>query len=392
MWYFNSPEIVFGEGSLSHLERLVGQRACIVSDERLVRLGIVRRVIQAMAPAGMQVEVFSAVEPDPSLDTVRRGAQAMLRFQPDWIIAVGGGSVMDAAKAMWVLYERPDLTPEQINPIDTLGLRQKARLVAIPTTSGTGSEATWAVVLTDPQEKRKLGLGNRENLPDLAILDPELVMQLPTRLTADTGLDALVHAVEGYSSAWHNDFTDGLCLQAARLIFDYLPQAYHEGSDMDARIHLQNAAAIAGLGFGNSMAALAHGMGHALGGVFHIPHGRAVALCLPYTIEYCIQEGNTRYTDLARFLGLGDGNHGEVAERDLALALAEAIRELEREVGQPLSLAECGLSREELAEGMELLVANALNDTQTIMSTRVPESEDLRKLFEAVWEGGKVEF
>jgi alcohol dehydrogenase class IV len=387
MWYFNSPQIVFGEGSLGHLETLVGQRACVISDENLVHLGLVKRIIQALGPTGMEVEVYSAVEPEPSLDAVRRGAEALLAFQPDWIIALGGGSVMDAAKAMWVLYERPDLTPDLINPIDTLGLRQKARLVAIPTTSGTGSEATWAVVLTDLQEQRKLGLGNRENLPDLAILDPELVMQLPARLTADTGLDALVHAVEGYSSAWHNDFSDGLCLKAARLIFDYLPRACQDGSDIDARTHLQNAAAIAGLGFGNSMAALAHGMGHALGAVLHIPHGRAVALCLPYTIEYCIQEENTRYTDLARFLGLpGD------CERDLALALVDAIRELERQIGQPLNLRECGIDRAAFDEGLELLTANALNDTQTIMSTRVPESEDLKLLFSAIWHGSRVDF
>ncbi len=389
MWYFDSPQIIFGEGSLSHLEMLVGERVCIVTDETLVRLGFDRRICQALAPTGMAVEVFSAVEPDPALDTIRRGAEAMLRFGPDWIIALGGGSVMDAAKAMWVLYERPDLTPEEINPIDALGLRRKARLVAIPTTSGTGSEATWAVVLTDPKEKRKLGLGNREDLPDIAILDPELVMQLPARLTADTGLDALTHAVEGYASAWHNDFTDGLCLQAARLIFDYLPRACQDGSDMEARTHLQNAATIAGLGFGNSMAALAHGMGHALGGVFHIPHGRAVALCLPYSIEYCVQEdgGPTRYYTLARFLDLPASG-----EREAALALVQAIRALEQQAGQPLTLRDCGIAREDLERQLDLLVANALNDTQTIMSTRIPESEDLRRLFAAVWKGVKVDF
>ncbi len=225
MWYFNSPQIVYGEGALSYLETLVGKRACLVTDQTLVSLGVAQRVVNALATTAMPVEVFSAVEPDPSLETARVGAQVMLRFKPDWIIALGGGSVMDAAKAMWVLYERPDLTPEEINPIDTLGLRKKARLIAIPTTSGAGSEATWAVVLTDTRERRKLGLGNREDMPDIAILDPELVMKLPARLTADTGLDALVHAVEGYSSAWHNDFSDGLCLQAARLIFEYLPRA-----------------------------------------------------------------------------------------------------------------------------------------------------------------------
>ena len=253
----------------------------------------------------MQVKIYSRVEPDPSLQTARTGASVMVETRPDWIIAVGGGSVMDAAKAMWILYEHPELEPEAINPIETLHLRQKARFVAFPTTSGTGSEATWAVVLTDLEEKRKLGLGNREAMPDLAILDPELVLKLPPRITADTGLDALTHAVEGFTSTWHNDFSDGLCLMALDLIFKNLPAAYHFGDNVEARLHMQNAAAIAGLGFGNSMAALAHGLGHALGGVFHVPHGRAVALFLPYAIEYSVngEAGSTRYLPITKFLG-----------------------------------------------------------------------------------------
>ncbi len=393
MWFFDSPQVVFGEGSLSYLEGLNGRRAFLVTDPTLVKMEYAQRVCQALAPSGMEVMVYDDVEPDPSLETVQRGAQAMQGFAPDWIIALGGGSVMDAAKAMWVLYERPDLTAESINPIEPLGLRQKARLIAIPTTSGTGSEATWAVVLTDPREKRKLGLGNREDLPDVAILDPEMVGRLPARLTADTALDALTHAIEGYTSAWHNDFCDGLCLKAAQLIFDYLPRAYADGSDMDARMHLQNAATIAGLGFGNSMAALAHGMGHALGGVFHIPHGRAVALFLPYTIEYCAQDtGGTRYAELARFLNI-DGKSAMLEDEGQgAAALAQAIRALERQVGQPLTLQACGIDAADLERELELLVANALNDTQTIMSTRIPESEDLRKLFRAAYDGQAVVF
>ena len=195
MWYFDSPQVIYGEGALSYLGQLVGKRACLVSDETLHSLGYTQQVCEALAPSGMQVKLITDVEPEPSLETVQRGVGVLQDFAPDWIIALGGGSVMDAAKGMWVLYERPDLTPDEINPIDTLNLRQKARLVAIPTTSGTGSEATWAIVLTDLREKRKLGLGNRENLPDIAILDPQLVLRLPPRLTADTGLDALGHAV-----------------------------------------------------------------------------------------------------------------------------------------------------------------------------------------------------
>jgi alcohol dehydrogenase class IV len=326
--------------------------------------------------------VYTAVEPDPSLETVRRGAAFLLQFQPDWVVALGGGSVMDAAKAMWVLYERPELTPDEISPMLTLGLRQKARLCAIPTTTGTGSEATWAIVLTDPVERRKLGLGTREAMPDLAILDPELVAALPARLTADTSLDALTHAVEGYTSSMHNDFCDGLCLQAAKLVFEYLPRAYADGSDLEARTHSQNAATMAGLGFGNSMAALAHGMGHALGAIFHVPHGRAVSLFLPYTIEYCAGgETPTRYASLARFLELP-----AASEPQAARSLALAIRNLQRSVGQPLTLQQCGITRPQLEAELDALVWNALGDSQTVMSSRIPDDAEMRQLFLAAWD------
>jgi alcohol dehydrogenase class IV len=377
MWFFSSPQIVFGEGSLAYLERLQGRKAMIVTDATLVKLGYVDTLRQVLAPTGMQLQIYDAIEPDPSLETVQRGAQALLAFEPDWIIALGGGSVIDAAKGMWVLYERPDITPDAINPVETLGLRARAHLVAIPTTAGTGSEATWAVVLSDPSERRKLGLGNREDLPDLAILDPELVLKLPPRLTADTGLDVLTHAIEGYTSNCRNDFSDGLCLKAAQLVFDYLPACYRDGSDVEARTHMQNAAAIAGLGFGNSMAALAHGMGHSLGYVFHIPHGRAVALFLPYTIEYCLHGGGTRYAEIARFLGLP-----AASEEEGAHSLVSAIRKLEIELDQPRQMQMCGIQRGQLEGGvLNLLVQNALNDSQTMMSTRIPDPEEMRQLF-----------
>ena len=397
MWFFGSPQIVYGEGALSYLERLPAKRACIVTDATLARLGLLERV-QAALPPGLETAVFAEVEPEPSLEMARRGADFLLRFQPDWIVALGGGSVIDAAKAMWVLYERPDLTPDAINPVETLGLRAKARLCAIPTTTGTGSEATWAIVLTDTAERRKLGLGSREALPDLAILDPELVLALPSRLTADTGLDALTHAVEGYTSAMHNDFCDGLCLQAAKLVFEYLPRVVADGSDLEARTHTQNAATMAGLGFGNSMAGLAHGMGHALGAIFHIPHGRAVSLCLPYSIEYCLRNDPTgvlrdaaaagRYAELARFLGLSDGADAAGA----AACLVEAIRALQRQVGQPLTLQACGITHAQLESELDPLTWNALGDSQTVMSTRIPDDTEMRRLFWATFDGTVVDF
>jgi alcohol dehydrogenase class IV len=389
MWYFSSPKIIFGEGALSHLATLRGERAALVTDANLVRLGLAQRVLDALLTTGMSTFVYDAVEPDPDLDSVRAGADELRCFAPHWIIALGGGSVMDAAKGMWVLYERPDIDPGAINPVEELGLRAKARFVAIPTTSGSGSEASWGIVLTDPLERRKLGLGSREALPDIAILDPELVAELPARLTADTGLDALVHAVEGFTSAFHNDFTDGLCLHAARLVFDNLLTCYRDGSDLEVRGRLQNAATIAGLGFSNSMAALAHGMGHALGAVFGIPHGRAVALCLPYAIEYCLgsEEGFTRYTPLAKALELPASSEREAGE-----ALARAIRALEDEVGQPRCLAQLGISAVTLEQELELLVENTLNDGQTVLSSRVPDEQDMRRLFRAILTGENIAF
>jgi len=174
MWFFNSPEVVYGEGALSYLAEIQGRRAFLVTDRTMGELGFVARVTQELARAGIDVQTYDAVEPEPSPQAVRHGATLMLDFEPDWIVGLGGGSVLDAAKAMWVLYERPDMRPEAINPIERLGLRERARMIAIPTTSGTGSETTWAIVLTDVEGQRKLGLGSRECMPDIAILDPSL--------------------------------------------------------------------------------------------------------------------------------------------------------------------------------------------------------------------------
>jgi alcohol dehydrogenase class IV len=389
MWFFNSPEIVFGEEALSYLEQLEGRRAFIVTDAVVTQLGHTARVQSALQAAGFEAQVFDAVEPDPSIETARQGAAAMTAFEPDWIVGLGGGSALDAAKAMWILYERPDIDPEGINPIEKLHLRRKARLLAIPTTSGTGSEATWAVVLTNVAERRKLGLGNREAMPDVAILDPVFVMSLPPRVTADTGLDALTHAIEGYTCQWHNDLSDGLCLQAAQLVFEYLPRAYRDGSDLEARTKLHNAACIAGLGFGNAAASLAHGMGHALGGVFHLPHGRAVGLVLPYVIEFCARADPccTRYTALAHFLGLPCATEAESAAN-----LAAAVRQLQLALDQPRTLAACGIARADLDREMDLLVSNAGNDNQTVTCTRIPDDTELRRMFEYIYEGKSINF
>jgi alcohol dehydrogenase class IV len=387
MWYFDSPKIVFGEGALAHLREIEGRRAFIVSDENLSQLGFVEVVQDQLSKAGMECEVFLEVEPDPSLQTIMRGAVAMSDFRPDWVVGLGGGSSLDAAKAMWVLYERPDLKPEAINPVETLELRQKARLVTIPTTAGTGSEVTWMIVLTDKADERKLGLGSRENLADVAIVDPSLSSGMPPRLTADTGLDALTHAIEGYVSAWGNDFSDGLCLKAIDLILRYLPLAYDDGTSIEARERMANAATLAGLGFGNSMAGLAHSLGHALGGVFHTPHGRAVGLFLPYTMEYAARESPGRYSEISRYLGFPVESESAAAD-----GLVDAVRDLLRRVGQPVSLKEAGIEREAISERLDKLVENAGNEATTVVHPRVASMEELERLFLYAWEGRRVDF
>lgn len=395
MWHFVSPRIIFGESSLSSLEDISMCRALVVTDKNLVQIGLVDPVLNLIKKSGCEVLVFDDVEPDPTLTSVKLGKSAAIDFQPDWIIGLGGGSPMDTAKAIWVLYERPDLNPAEINPFIKLGLRKKSHLITIPTTSGTGAEVTWAIVLTDSENNRKMGLGNRENAADIALIDPALAAGMPPQLTADTGLDALTHAVEGFICTWHTDITDGLCLNAVREIIKHLPFAY-EASQADhpkkesyqlAREKMHNAATSAGLGFGNAMASLAHAMGHVLGSVFHIPHGRAVGLCLPYTIEYASRgEDPSQIIDLANFLGI---NGPDSKKGDL---FAASIRDLAQKIENPISLSELGIEKKDFDEKLEKMVDDSFNDTQIITAPRAPSYQELDKLFQSVYGGQPVDF
>ena len=389
MWFFRSPEIVFGEDALDYLTEIQGRKAFIVTDENIVALGFVEKVQAKLAQAGVDVAVFADVEPNPSMQTTQRGAEAATAYGPDWIVGLGGGSCVDAAKSIWILYERPDLAPDEVAPIGSLGLRQKARFIAIPTTSGTGAETTWPIVLTDTAERRKLSVGHPENIPDIAIVDPIFVSELPSQITADTGMDALTHAVEGYTSQWRNDFTDGLCLKAIQLVFDYLPRAYENGgNDPKAREKMHNAGTIAGLGFGNSMAAMAHGLGHSLGALFPVTHGRAVGLFLPYTVEFTVRgDLPTRYAEIARFLGLP-----AASEAEGAASLVQAIRNLARRIGQPISLQEAGISRQDFEAQLPKLIDNALNDSAMIVGLRFPEEKEAEQVCRYAFEGKTIDF
>ena len=296
---------------------------------------------------------------------------------------------MDAAKAMWILYERPDIEPESISPMEDLGLRQKARLICIPTTAGTGAESNYGIVLTDTAEKRKLTLGSREAIPDIAIVDPIFTKNLPAFITADTGIDVWSHAIEAYSCSWANDFTDGLCLQAARMVFNYLPRAVADGAnDEEAREKMANAASIAGITLGNSQVALAHALGHSAGGLFKtIPHGRITAIFLPYTIEFVANGGVGRYADLSAMIGQPASDEAEAAQK-----LTHATRALMREINLPTTLQEAGISQDQLESQLETLCEHVIIDTNTLMSRRIPELDEVEKLFRYAFDGRSIDF
>lgn len=388
MWYFVTPEVVYGEDAVSRLGQLKGKSAFIVTDANVVKLGFVDKVKEQLSKAGIGSTVFDEVEPDPSLETVKKGSSEMIKSGPDLIVALGGGSVLDAAKAMWVEYAGPGMKAEEINPFTTeMGLQNKARLVCVPTTSGTGAEATWGIVLTDQAERKKMSVGSRETMPDIAIVDPQFATEMPPGLTAQTGMDALTHSVEGFTSSWKNDISDGLCIKAIQLVFQYLPRAYKNGQDMEAREKMANAACIAGMGFINSMCAMAHAAGHSLGAVFHTPHGRAVGLFLPYTIEFVGDVREELWAEIAYSIRL-DVPKGKKA----GPILVEAIRGLARSIKEPLSIKETGIPADSFNNSIEKLVDNAFADFQLVTSARVPTTEETQKFLRYAYEGKSIDF
>jgi len=388
MWELTFPRtVVTGEGALEYLKAVEGKRVLIVTDKVIHKLDFVEKVVNYLKEAGMEVKFFDEVEPEPSVETIVKGAEFAKKYGPDWFIGLGGGSCMDAAKAIWVIYERPDMEVAAINPLEKLGLRKKARLICIPTTSGTGSDATWVTVITDVKDERKMELSSREIVADIGILDPELPKSMPPKMVAGTGLDALTHAIEGYVSQWRNDFSDVLAIGAIRFVFKYLPRAYKDPEDKEAKEKMHNAATMAGMSFGNSQVGIAHAMGHSLGAIFHVPHGRSVGLFLPYSIEYSAPEAMGRYADIAREIGIEVKTDEEAVKK-----LVEAVRKLSREVGEPASIKELGIARKDFEKRLDDLATRAANSTCTFMNPRVPDVEDTRKIFIYAHEGKKVDF
>jgi alcohol dehydrogenase class IV len=394
MWTYRSPpKIVFGEDAIDELELLSGRKAIIVSDRAINQLEFVEKVESKLEMAGLDTEVILDVSQEPAVDDIESLAPEINEFAPDWIIALGGGSVIDAAKALWVRYENPNLLLEEIAPFTDIITRKKARFAAIPTTSGTGSEVGWAIVLSDIQNTRKLELASPAVVPDIAIVDPVFPMQMPPTLTADTGVDALANCIEAFVSEWRNPFSDAFALQPIPDIFHYLPQAYHAGSNTEARTKMHIAATLSGLAFTNSHAGIAHSLAHALGAVFHLAHGRAVAVSLPYAIEFNQRlseemggkEIVKRYATMERLIEKTDQSNSEATTM-----FVNRLRSLLTEIDEPLSLKDAGISEHEFNEKLERLIALANESTCTTVNPRLPADQELENLFQCLFEGTSV--
>ena len=395
-------DIYYGANALENLKTLKGTRAVLVlGGGSMKRFGFVDKALAYLKEAGIETRLIENVEPDPSVETVLNGAAVMREFQPDWIISMGGGSPIDAAKAMWAFYEYPDCTFEQlITPFSFPTLRTKAHFCAIPSTSGTATEVTAFAVITDYQKGIKYPLADFNITPDVAIVDADLAEKMPAKLTAHTGMDAMTHAIEAYVSTLHCDYTDPLALHAIKMIHNDLKKSYD--GDMDARDRMHNAQCLAGMAFTNALLGIVHSMAHKTGAAFtggHIIHGAANAMYLPKVIQFNakVPEAAERYADIARFLGL----KGETTAA-LVAALVEELREMNRQLNIPLSIQNYGeggviadksiIDEQEFKDKLADVAANAILDACTGSNPRQPSQEEMEKLLIAVYYDQDVDF
>lgn len=375
---FSIPrDITYGENALQRLATLRGRKAVIVTGgSSMKRHGFLARAEQLLNQAGMPCLIIDNVEPNPSLATVQRGAQAMLKFEPDWIVALGGGSAIDAAKVMWCFYEHPHLTLEDILPVGSMpALRNKAKFVAIPSTSGSASEITAFSVITDTESHIKYPVVAADMVPDIAILDPAIPATCPPHITAYSGMDVLTHALEAYVSTAATSFTDPYALEAIRLVFENLETAYLSPDNMQARYHMHNASALAGIAFTNASLGIIHSLAHKLGGEFGVTHGLANAILLPYVIQY-----NRHWTN----------KYQQIEKRFGILDLAAAVRDLSRRLNIPDTLRQCDevdFCEEKFTQVLDRMSSNALADPCTLTNPGNPQVEDMRELYTVAYYG-----
>ncbi len=409
-WFKIPPKIYFENDSIQYLKDMQGiERAFIVTDPTMVKLGYVKKILYYLRKRSIYChsEMFSDVEPDPDVETIKRGVSLMNSFKPDVIIALGGGSAIDAAKGMWLFYEHPETSFDGIKQ-KFMDIRKrvfkfpdiggKTKFVAIPTTSGTGSEVTSFSVITDRKNgETKYPLADYELTPDVAIIDPQFVMSLPKEATADTGMDVLTHAIEAYVSVLASDYTDALAMKAIEMVFEYLPRAYENGAnDMEAREKMHNASCIAGMAFTNAFLGINHSLAHKIGAEYHIPHGRANAILLPFVIEYNSKLptkftifpkyekfiADEKYAKIAKNIGLGGKTVKESVQN-----LICAVRELMKRISLPVSIKECGIDETLFMNSVKKLAEKAHEDQCTTANPRYPLIKELEEIYIHAYRG-----
>lgn len=408
-WFKVPPKIYFEPNAIQYLGQVEKMnRVVIITDKTMVQFGYVQRILDilnARTPVP-KIEVISNILPDPTIEMVKTGAEKLREIEPDTIISLGGGSPMDAAKIMWLLYEHPEADFNDLKQkfmdirkrtVKFPKLGSKAQMIAIPTTSGTGSEVTPFAVITDKKANKKYPLADYSLTPNIAIVDSELVMNLPPRGTADTGLDVLTHATEAYVSIFANDYTDGLALQAIKLVFEYLPRAYKYGADdPEARAKMHNASTMAAMAFANAFLGINHSLAHKIGGMFGTVHGRTNAILMPHVIRYngTVPSkfsiwpkyehyiADQRYQDIARLIGLKADTPAEGVE-----SYAKAVTELCREVGVEMSLKSLGVEEDAFISNLHTLAMNAYEDQCSPVNPRLPMIADMEEILEKAYYG-----
>lgn len=388
MQRFTIPRDVYtGDQAIDVLKELEGKKAFIViGSDRTLKDGTVEKVQANLKEANIESMVFQGVEHDPSLTTVQEGTKALSEYGADWIIGIGGGSPIDAAKSMWLFYEHPELTFEDtLTPFTLPSLRHKARFIGITTTSGTATEVTSFSVITDPKTGIKYPIADYNLTPDIAIVDTELVASLSPELVAYTGMDALTHAIEAYVSNVATPITDALAVKSIEKIDSYLLDSYAQETTARKEMHI--AQCLAGMSFSNAILGIVHSMAHKTGKLFDIPHGCANAIYLPYVIQYNAKTAPEKYADIARRLGLCGDNDAQLVN-----ALVDYIKDMKKKMNVPASLKEFGVDAKAFEEQLAFFAPEAVQDPCTGTNPRTIDDETMKQLYRCAYNGEDVQF
>ncbi|NVM45609.1 MAG: iron-containing alcohol dehydrogenase [Candidatus Lokiarchaeota archaeon] len=398
MWFFFSPNIIYGPDSIDFMENISGDKCFIITDKVVKDLGYLKILTDVLDKSGKKYEVFDDVVPDPREEGVLKARDLCLNYAPDIIIALGGGSVMDTAKVVWVLYEFPEFSLDDIHAFrnDLYDMGKKAKLVAIPTTSGTGAETTFITVISRYEDEiwKKFFFLHRGLIPTYAIIDPIFPAGMPLELTVNTAFDALAHAIEGLGTLWRNEFSDALALKAIELVFKYLPIIHKDEKNLEARDFLHQAATIAGLAFGNGQVHIGHTLGHSWGSMYHVHHGKSVGIVLKYVTQFIMNDSEKDdaikiYAKLAKQLGWVSWSE---VDKKAAEKVIEKLVDLQKEVNFPMSLKETGVSKEDFEKGLDSLVNLCFQDASSVLTPRSTSGAEFRKLYEYAYEGRDIDF